>query len=339
LTPIKPEDRPKLIALSVALVGMTGFIGKTVVGIVSKPQATAAATSSTSPTAVATTSAATGLVVAAYAEPAFEPLSYDGPADPFRKIVDVSSRSAPIAAPRMRIVPSTYGRGLSGSLPPVSPLPPVGGAIGVPQPNGIEVTPVASAEPSIRLDGVMADDKKTAMVTVDGRTDIINPGQSMSGYVLERVTDQTAVFRTPRGRFELRVGDARQPGTPLEPLNTRKAVALVTRKPEPVVAEAAPVEPAEPVRTAPIPTAPVRTATQPAAPKATFATPVSANSGLGWVPKEAVTAAEPTPTKPAVRTWSKRYRRGYTKRRSGTRRYGNYRRSTSGRRYVVRRRR
>lgn len=213
MKPINPQDRPKVIGLSVAMVIVFGLLAKTILGMLGSknPQAqpapvappVVATNTSTPPTGAAPAGATPGTTV----KPSLTSLNaieMGGPTDPFRRVLpDPGKFSNQGAAPS--ISPSPKGGGLSGAFPN-----PNGGSV-FPIGPGVQ-TKAVPLEPPLKLDGVVSDRENFAMVTVNGKTEMYRAGNKIARlFEVISIDEYGASFRGPGGVFRLEVGQEHSP--------------------------------------------------------------------------------------------------------------------------------
>lgn len=219
MTPINPQDRPKVIGLIVASMLMLGFVGKTAVSNFGPkkdvpPPTPAVAPATPPPAAGAPVPAAAPAPVAANDRT----LELGGPEDPFRRVLPDPSRGN--GAPPARFQ-APRPRALSGSLG-VAPLP-VSGGPGASLP---------AADPAIRLDGIVSAQDHSAMLTIGDKTDLYRVGDQIAGtFRLIAVSDRDATFRGPSGVFTVNVGEERRPAAPQPRSMSQDAPSEVATRP------------------------------------------------------------------------------------------------------------
>jgi hypothetical protein len=75
--------------------------------------------------------------------------------------------------------------------------------------------PLGPVEPTIRLDGVVADRDRYAMITIGDRTEMYHLGARVGGmFQIIGLSETSVVFRGPHSKFTLEVGDEHRPAEP-----------------------------------------------------------------------------------------------------------------------------
>jgi hypothetical protein len=216
MKPINPQDKPKVIAMLVATVLLFGFVLKTILGAMGPKDAPKPAANPAPPAVAVTSTPAPGTApgtvpgavpggavgtapgTAVNPQASLTAMDIGGPSDPFRKVLPDPGRfqnpgpSTPIirgGGPR----PLT---GNGGGLPPINPNNP-----------GMSMTRMAHPEPSLRLDGIVADKENYAMVTVGSKTEMYRAGSRIANvFEVTSIDEFGASFRGPNGTFRLEVG-------------------------------------------------------------------------------------------------------------------------------------
>jgi hypothetical protein len=208
-TGIRPEDRAKAIGLGVALVVMLGFIGKTLVGIAGgqKPATAAFAPPPAAPGAAAATAA-----------PGLEPGSVPPPKGYAQMIGNPFKRVLPNGATRaLPPPPPPAPTNMAGGLPAaVRSMPSMGfQAPAVINPGAaLPLTPPAPPEDPIKVEGVMIDRERTAIITVKDRTDYLSVGQSRNGYRVISIGNNDVTFEKDGEKVKVFVGETTKPQEP-----------------------------------------------------------------------------------------------------------------------------
>ncbi|RYG29906.1 hypothetical protein EON81_25885 [bacterium] len=226
MTPIAPQDRPKVIAMAVILVLVLGFVLKNALSLLGGPKPPAPApvvppvaiAQNTAP--VPNAPAASGNPTDPTPAPAGRAIETEGPTDPFRRVLPESSAVRQPTLPPAKI-------GGTGS----TPLP---GGGNFPDNTG-EIPPATIEEPPIRLSGVVIDRDRIAVVSSDSGTELYKVGSQILGlFRVLRITPEEVFFRGPNGTFTLRVGESHSPVVvPKEPEASAPptGLALPTRNP------------------------------------------------------------------------------------------------------------
>ncbi len=221
-TNVRPEDKPKLIVMTIATVGCLVFVFSRLLHGAPPAQAeTVPPPSASAPAA----SAASGAPVAGRQVASSSPkvgdvqsLNQDESApilltsDPFRPVTGTESKSAPSAqvasAPTnkpvkeaRRVTQGEFGGGLS-VLPPMK--------VSVPS------QPAQEIATEISLKGTIEQEKSMAILKMGDKTFYLTEGERLpGGIVVEKVTVEGVVLRSGNRRTSLTPGQSLKPNTSL----------------------------------------------------------------------------------------------------------------------------
>lgn len=229
----RPEDRPKVIALSIAIAFLILYFFFSVVPKVlesGKTQAPAPVTSAphadaTPPaTPVGSISTGTPVAMATGATGAGRSPSLDAeanttggsfpaaPRDPFQPPVPTE----PAGAPRSGVAPVKPASFHAASIIPTTPLPNIGASISGAGTEPLKVMPAPPPPlPDVTLKGVMPGNPAVAVLAVAGQTLSLQEGEEMSpGVRITHIAEAGVVLQQGKNRFILEVGHTLKSGGP-----------------------------------------------------------------------------------------------------------------------------
>ncbi|MCX6380707.1 MAG: hypothetical protein NT023_14740 [Armatimonadetes bacterium] len=216
-TNVRPEDKPKLIALVVGIIGMIAFVFSRVLGggqpaqvtttVATQPASTPPAASLPAGTQVAQNAPAIGDVKALNKDESV-PLPFT--ADPFRPVISTEQKTASTTAhatPTITLKPmggtrmaqSIMGSGLS-VLPPMK--------------VNVSAQPIQEVMTEIVLKGTIEQEKSMAILKMGDKTLYLTEGGRLpGGLVVEKVTAEGVVLRNGNRRTTLTPGQSLKPNT------------------------------------------------------------------------------------------------------------------------------
>ncbi|HEY0866625.1 MAG TPA: hypothetical protein VGE01_04580 [Fimbriimonas sp.] len=181
---IRPEDRPKLIALLVAVIVVFGFVGLQIMKAVN-PGGSAPTTETVAkaePAAEAAAPPEEDLIEV----PA---LFASSTLNPFQTVLR-DERRQPVApaAPRPRTI---SGRYFANDTVPTMPEP-VGGDIETGIDGGAPTEPVRPVAPVVKLKGIIYGSQPVAVVEVGGKEYVVRENESIDGgFVVRNIRDRS----------------------------------------------------------------------------------------------------------------------------------------------------